>query len=87
MGLAAWEATTNLSVRVYLQYATAYELNHWDRGMVGGSGWTQCGASTNKTCCMEKPQAALQQDVKWLYTLLKETEGPDGFLCARRGKL
>lgn len=33
VGLAAWEATTNLSVRVYLQYATAYELNHWDRGM------------------------------------------------------
>lgn len=30
--------------------------------IVGGGGWTQDGASANKTCSMEKSQAAFQED-------------------------
>lgn len=57
VGLTAWEATANLSVRVYLLYATIYELKHWDKSTCVRLLWV-----AEDGCIMELP---LIKQVLW----------------------
>lgn len=51
--------------------------------MVGGGGWTQYGASINKTRTMEKISGCISSGCQRLYVLSEQTERPEGILCGR----
>lgn len=68
VGLTAWEAAANLSLRVYLLYATIHELRHQGRGrcvlrwVVVDGGSMELPLMKNST----KSQDAFQEDDCWL---------------------
>lgn len=51
--------------------------------MVGGGGWTQYGASSNKTCTMENAHGCISVGCQRLYVLREQTERLDGILYRR----